>query len=138
MDPVLGSTQVTHATKPGENQSVLGTGTLLEFRESITMAVVAFDCDATQRAFLEQEKYQYDVQLAKTSSSCCACMFGTESIQQCHVVVPCLELQEFKELHARRIHGLGITVEALIEFAYKHDCWQMKTQDYKKNSNSYT
>lgn len=34
------------------------------------------------------------------------------------VVIPCLELQEFKDCHAKRIQGLGITVEALIAFAY--------------------
>jgi hypothetical protein len=41
--------------------------------------------------------------------------------------LPTLELQEFKNCHARRIHGLGITIEALIDFAYKHDCWNWPT-----------
>ena len=59
LSPVLGSMQVTHATKPGEDAGVLGTGTLLELRESNTMAVVAFDCNPTCLAFLEHEKYQY-------------------------------------------------------------------------------
>jgi hypothetical protein len=110
LSPVLGTMQVTHATKPGENAGTLGTGTLLELRESNTMAVVAFDCNPICRAILEQEKYEY-----------------VEQDQKCHVVLPCLELKEFKNCHARRIHGLGITIKALINFAYKHDCWNWTT-----------
>jgi hypothetical protein len=110
LKPILGSMQVTRATKPGEGADILGTGTLLELRESNTMAVVAFDCTSTCRAILEREKYEY-----------------VEQDQKCHVVIPCLELQEFKNCHARRIHGLGITVEALIAFGYKHDCWNWPT-----------
>merc|ERR1712166_741920 len=41
--------------------------------------------------------------------------------------IPCLELQEFKDCQAKRIQGLGITIEALIAFAYKHDCWNWPT-----------
>ena len=102
--------QVTLATKPGGDSSTLGTGTLLELCDSITMAVVAFDCNPTCRAILEQKKYEY-----------------VEQDQKCHVVIPCLELKEFKDCHAKRIHGLGITIEALVEFAYKHDCWNWPT-----------
>jgi hypothetical protein len=110
LKPKLGSMQVTRATKPGETAGSLGTGTLLELRESNTMAVVAFDCNPTCRAILEQEKYEY-----------------VEQDQKCHVVIPCLELKEFKNCHARRIHGLGITIQALIAFGYKHDCWNWPT-----------
>ena len=66
--------QVTRATTPGEDTGTLGTGTLLELRESNTMAVVAFDCTPTCLAILEQEQYQY-----------------VEQDQKCHVVLPCLE-----------------------------------------------
>ena len=45
LKPILGSTQVTHASKPGEETGSLGTGTLLELRESTTIFVVAFECD---------------------------------------------------------------------------------------------
>jgi hypothetical protein len=110
LKPILGSMQVTRATKPGEDADMLGTGTLIELRESNTMAVVAFDCTPTCRAILERENYQY-----------------VEQDQKCHVVIPCLELKEFKNCHARRIHGLGITTEALIAFGYKHDCWNWPT-----------
>jgi ankyrin repeat protein len=110
LSPVLGSMLVTRATKPGEDAGILGTGTLLELRDSNTMAVVAFDCNPTCRALLKQEKYQY-----------------VEQDQKCLVVLPCLELQEFKSCHARRIHGCGITIEALIDFAYKHNCWNWPT-----------
>ena len=103
--------QVTRAIKPGEDAAdILGTGTLLELRELNTMAVVAFDCNLTCRAILEREKYEY-----------------VEQDQKCHVVIPCLELKEFKNCHARRIHGLGITIEALIAFGYAHDCWNWPT-----------
>jgi hypothetical protein len=110
LKPILGTMQVTLATKPGENASRLGTGTLLELRESNTMAVVAFDCNPTCLAILGQEKYEY-----------------VEQDQKYLVVLPCLELKEFKDCHARRIHGLGITIEALIDFAYRHDCWNWPT-----------
>ena len=29
--------------------------------------------------------------------------------------------------HARKLHGLGIHISALIEFAYAHDCWDWPT-----------
>ena len=32
-----------------------------------------------------------------------------------------------KNDHARRIHGLGIRLSALIAFAYAHDCWDWPT-----------
>jgi len=32
-----------------------------------------------------------------------------------------------REKHATRIHALGITTEALIQFAYAHDCWNWPT-----------
>ena len=32
-------------------------------------------------------------------------------------------IQAESQPHADRIHSLGITTEALIAFAYKHDCW---------------
>ena len=63
---------------------------------------------------LERKQYQYQF---------------VEQDQKYHVVVPYLDLKEFKERHAKRIHSLGITVEALVDFANKHDCWHMKTQD---------
>ena len=63
---------------------------------------------------LERKQYQYQF---------------VEQDQKYHVVVPYLDLKEFKECHAKRIHSLGITVEALVDFANKHDCWHMKTQD---------
>jgi hypothetical protein len=110
LKPIVGSMQVTRAIKPGEDADMLGTGTLLELRESNTMAVVAFDCNPTCRVFLEREKYEY-----------------VEQDQKCHVVIPCLELKEFKDCHAERIQGLGITIEALVAFAYKHDCWNWPT-----------
>jgi ankyrin repeat protein len=110
LKPILGSMQVTRATKPGEDADMLGTGTLLELRESNTMALVAFGCTPTCRTILEREKYEY-----------------VEQDQKCHVVIPCLELKEFKNCHARRIHNLGITSEALIAFGYKHDCWNWPT-----------
>jgi predicted flap endonuclease-1-like 5' DNA nuclease len=34
-----------------------------------------------------------------------------------------------RDKHAHRLHNLGITTEALIAFAYAHDCWNWKTQD---------
>ena len=111
LKPILGSMQVTHATKPGEEAGVLGTGTLLQLGVLGTgMAVVTFDCDPTRRDFLEREKYQY-----------------VEHDQKCLVVLPCLELKEFKDCHAQRIQGLGITITALIAFAYEHDCWNWPT-----------
>ena len=71
LKPILGSMQVTRATNPGEEAGTLGTGTLLELRESNTMAFVACDCNPTRIAILEQEKYQY-----------------VEQDQKCLVVLP--------------------------------------------------
>ena len=48
--------QVTRATQSGEEVCVLGTGTLLQLRESNTIALVAFDFNPTRREFLEREK----------------------------------------------------------------------------------
>ena len=31
--------------------------------------------------------------------------------------------------HAIRLHHLGITTAALIAFAYRHNCWHMKTEE---------
>ena len=36
-------------------------------------------------------------------------------------------IQTDNQPHADRIHALGITTEALIAFAYKHDCWLWPT-----------
>jgi hypothetical protein len=36
-------------------------------------------------------------------------------------------IQAERQPHAERIHSLGITIEALIAFAYKHDCWNWPT-----------
>ena len=32
-------------------------------------------------------------------------------------------------VHAIRLHHLGITTAALIAFAYRHNCWHMKTEE---------
>lgn len=76
---------------------------------SARMSAGAYGIDERESEFF-QEKYQY-----------------VEQEQKYHVVIPCLELKEFKDCHARRIHGLGITTEALIEFGYKHNCWNWPT-----------
>ena len=32
-------------------------------------------------------------------------------------------------VHTIRLHHLGITTAALIAFAYRHNCWHMKTEE---------
>jgi len=67
------------------------------------------------------EEFRESNTMAMVSFDCDPC------VPKRRVVIPCLELKEFKDCHAKRIHGLGITIEALIAFAYKHDCWNWPT-----------
>ena len=43
------------------------------------------------------------------------------------IKIPCSKLQEFTDSHAKRLHGLGVTIEWLLAFTFDHDCWHRPT-----------
>jgi hypothetical protein len=50
-----------------------------------------------------------------------------EEEQKAKIAIQEDRIQVEIQSHAERIHSLGITIEALIAFAYKHDCWLWPT-----------
>jgi len=43
------------------------------------------------------------------------------------IKVLCSKLQEFTDSHARRLRGLGVTIEWLLAFTFDHNCWHRPT-----------
>merc|ERR1712166_1720279 len=83
-----------------------------------------------ERSNTNLNQFRLSGQLAKMNKKIISQCESNESIQQEEHWMEIIQ-QEDSLLspndHVTKMHSLGMTIEALVEFAYAHDCWELPT-----------